>query len=96
MCNISVSDTNKTRPLLNGCDGCFIFNTFPVLCTQSFVVCILNILAKNRFHDVFYKACIMSSSIQSNLFVVSPVPVFGCEYQHQVLPVHISITLLID
>jgi hypothetical protein len=73
MCNISVSDSNKTRPLLNGCEGCFIFNNFPLLCTQSYAVRIPNILAKSRFHEVFYKACIMSSPIQSNLFVESPV-----------------------
>ena len=95
MCNISISDSNMTRPLLNGCEGCLIFNTFPSLCTRSYAFSILNILAKKKsFHDVFYTVSITSRHIQSNLFVESPVHLFGCDTQHQVLTVHIN--LLID
>ena len=40
-------------------------------------------LQKTRFHDIFYKACIMSSPMQQNLFAESLVHLCGCDTQHK-------------
>jgi hypothetical protein len=89
--NIFIVDYNKARFYRTAAIYVLFLKTFPYFVGKVTLSRLPNNIPTNCFHDVLYKACIMSDPsdpIKSNLFVESQTHLLGCESYQQALPVH--------